>query len=232
MNTSLNNSNISNNSQNSLNDQSKRFQGKRKCEFPVVKEENIYSKKMKTASQRSLSTAETGQVPTLIKSSLSKTALSQRPHLRERNNQNQNNNKISKKRITEGCLSNSLYSNIKSIIEKEKALDQNLKKLKTINKDTQLKILNEFAKKNLDLLELDYLMNKLDEFKSVNEEKKVNMIDNIASVTANKESVLIRLDRINKDIENLNTQSIHLQSKIKIKNDEVNEEEKKVKLFI
>lgn len=228
--------------QSSISDKSiKQTHGKRKSEYPL--EIGIQSKRQKLTSARAISLTPINYIsnsnenidrqtnnPLTIKSTkISATIVPKKSSKSVAGTLINNHTSKTKTKFTEGCLSNSLHSNLRKIIDHEKNLDNNLKKLTSLNEDTKIKVLNEFIKKNLELLELEGLTKLLNNMKKMNEEKKSIYVDINSKSQALKETVEINLVKSRDAIEQLKTKKMHLDSKIQIKNEEIKIEEVKVK---
>jgi hypothetical protein len=233
---------------NNIQSQDSRKVSKRKCEFPI---DNVLSKQRKINSNSNvlskskssqsifnpISNNEDTKIQTniimskgkIFKTQYNDKSIQPRPKTPSKN---KNTSSLMVNKFTEGCLNNSLSTNLRKIIEHERQLDTNLKKLHSMNEDTKIKILNEFVKKNLELLELEGLTKLHHQYKTMTEEKKKTSADSCAKITAVKENVIINLERSKKVIEDIQTKQIHMQSKINLRGGEtVREEEKVNKLF-
>ena len=121
-----NNTNDDNNNDQTKNKSStdKNIYGKRKCEFPF---DSNTSKKVKLNSKRALSTNNINLINTKVTKTPILNSISRSISSKNLNSQN------SKSKFSEGCISNSLNINLRKILEQEKTLDLNLKKLQTSN---------------------------------------------------------------------------------------------------
>jgi len=211
---------------------------KRKSEYPL--EIGMNSKKQKLTSTRSVSLTPINYISNsnesinrlsqnsmIIKTKITKTSITNKASKSISTTVTNQSNKT-KTKFTEGCLSNSLHTNLRKILEQEKNLDNNLKKLTTLNEDTKLKVLNEFGKKNLELFELEGLTKMLHNMKKLNETKKTNLAEINAKSQALRESIEGNLEKSRDAIDKLKSKKLHLLSKIEIKNDEIKIEEEKV----
>jgi hypothetical protein len=207
---------------------SKKPFGKRKLENREIGE-NEFSKQKKLVAR---SQSERNFEGIQIQSKISKTPItenlsnlfSKKPiSLSQHSKQTQNKNKF-----TEGCLSSSLNVNIKKIIEQEKNLGDSLKKINILNEENKIKILNEFAKKNLELFEYEKLVLMWGQYKQKNEEKKIMKDENIAKFIANKESVFLNLEKTRQAITEITSKKLFLEGKITQRAEEIEYKDKQV----
>lgn len=137
-------------------------------------------------------------------------------------------NPISKAKFSEG-MTKSLNSNINKIIIKEKTLENNLKSHNSIINEGKHKILNEQVKKNLNLLEIEFLKLQLEDFKNINKDKKKNTSDKIAQMMADRETWNINLEKSSKVIEEIKKKKMQLHSLNLVRELEIKKETENVK---
>jgi hypothetical protein len=137
---------------------------------------------------------------------------------------------LSKAKFSEG-MSKSLNSNLNKILTKERTLENNLKTLTLNINDGRDKILNEQVKKNLNLLEIEFLKLQLEDFKKLNDEKKKNSSEKTAQMMADRETWNINLEKSYKVIDEINKKKMQLYSLNLIREEEIKRETENVKYF-
>lgn len=201
----------------------KHFFGKRKAENAM----ETNSKKPKIFMERS-------QSETLNIIQLKSIPIKNKLEVQIKNKAFLNNNKFnsSKVKFKENCLKSALNKNLKKIIDDEKQLSNKLNKLHKLNQDAKINILNELAKKNLDLFHLEALMKRLADIKALTESKKEIKLEKLSSLKASVEFVNSNTERSRKILEDMHTKKLNFQNKILIKNKEIESESEKVFKFI
>jgi hypothetical protein len=118
--------------------------------------------------------------------------------------------------------------NTKKIFEKENNLSREISNLNKKTSEGQNLILKEYIIKNLSILEIDSLKERLENLRMMNEKKKQNLSNNCSQYIANREVWSINLSKSCLAIEEIQKKKMQLHSISTIRDEEISEEHKNV----